>query len=595
MAKVQLARVVIAHDDDRKPLQLAVLRRLFAYTQPHKRIRNLLIACVLTRAVQFPALGWAAAAVISGPIAARDTHGTLAGALGFLALAASSAGVLHYRSLYALELGEAVIHDLRSALLHHLFAMPLGFFHKQRLGSLLGRLTSDLEVVRVGVKDVAFISTVQLGSMLFSAVLMALYDVQLFMVVVALVPVLTFIVRRAQGALIDAYRLSHESFSRVTATIAESIAGIRLTQSMGRAELNSAAFSEQIRDHADTNILAARRAAQLLPLLEINGQVFLAVLIALGGYRALHADIAFEVLIQFFFLANTFFNPIPTLGNQYNQALTAMAGAERVFALLDAQPPWSDAADARPIGRIAGHVRFDKVSFGYEPSRPVLHDIDLEVKPGQTVALVGHTGSGKTTVLSLVAKLHPVHHGCVLIDGIDLARVQSDSLRRQVGIVAQQNFLFGGTVLDNVRVGRPDASEAEIRDAARRLDVLDMIEAFPRGWQTPLGERGIGLSLGQRQVVCFTRAMLADPRLLLLDEATSAMDAHTERRLQEALARLLEGRTSFIVAHRLTTIQHADQLLLMDSGRIVERGTHATLMATDSRYRRLLRTDRKTL
>ncbi|MET0284916.1 MAG: ABC transporter ATP-binding protein [Polyangiales bacterium] len=588
---LSITRTVTLREDDHRPLSLATLRRLYAYTRPHARTRNILIALVLLRAMHLPMLSWAAAAVISGPIAARDIDGVYQGTLGFVALALWAAVTFYYRARNAHELGEAVIHDMRADIMRHVFAMPIGFFQRQRVGSLISRLTSDLEAVRVGVKDVAFVGTVQLGTMLGSAVLMALYDLRLFLVVVALVPVLTWLVRRAQGALLAAHRASHESYSRVAATVAESIAGNRVTQSLGRGAVNSEAFAEQIELHGALNVNSARRAAVLLPTLELNGQIFLATLVALGGYRALHADIEFAVLVQFFFLTALFFNAIPILGTQYNQALTAMSGVERVFDLLDKQPPWRDAADAREIGAIAGHVRFESLSFGYDPKRLVLHGLDLDVLPGQTVALVGHTGSGKSSVLNLVSKFYPATSGRILIDGIDLASVRADSLRRQVGIVTQSNFLFGGTVLDNVRIGRPDASEADILEAARKLDVLDLIEALPRGWRTQLGERGLGLSLGQRQIVCFTRAMLADPRLLLLDEATSAVDVETERRLQRALAHLLAGRTSFIVAHRLSTVRHADLLLVMEDGRIVERGTHDELTSYDSRFLELLNSE----
>jgi ATP-binding cassette subfamily B protein len=586
-----LLRTIVLSDEHRRPLSLATLKRLYAYTRPHARTRNLLIALVLLRSLHLPLLGWAAAAVISGPISARDERGVWLGTLGFVALALWAAVTFYFRARKAHELGEAVIHDLRTAIMRHVFAMPIGFFQRQRVGSLISRLTSDLETVRAGVKDVAFVGTVQLGTMVGSALLMACYDLQLFVVVVALVPLLTWLVRRAQTEMIAAHRASQESFSRVVATIAESIAGIRVTQSLGRSALNSQAFAAQIDAHGALNVNSAQRSALLLPVLELNGQVFLAVLVALGGYRALHADIEFAVLVQFFFLAANFFNPIPVLGTQYNQALTAMSGAERVFELLDRQPPWRDAPDAQEIGPIAGRVQFERVSFGYDPQRPVLHELELDVMPGQTVALVGQTGSGKSSLLNLVAKFYPVSAGRVRIDGVDLAAVRAESLRRQVAIVTQTNFLFGGSVLDNVRIGRPGASEAEIVAAARELEVLDLIEALPRGWQTQLGERGLGLSLGQRQIVCFTRAMVANPRLLLLDEATSAVDVETERRLQRALTRLLAGRTSFIVAHRLSTVRHADLLLVMEDGRIVERGSHAELTRYDSRYLQLLKSE----
>jgi ABC-type multidrug transport system fused ATPase/permease subunit len=474
-------------------------------------------------------------------------------------------------------------------MLRHLLSLPLGFFHKQRVGSLISRLTSDLEAVRVGVKDVAFVGIVQLGCMLGAALVMLYYDWQLFLLMAALVPMLSFTIGHFRAKLFEAYREQQASFSGVTAIVAESIGGIRVIQGHVRGTTNSAAFQTVIDQHAALNMVAARRAAVMLPLLELNAQLFLAALLAIGGYRALHGGLAFDALLQFFFLSSLFFNPIAVLGNQYNQALTAMAGAERVFGLLDAQPDWTDAPDAKTLGPIAGKVELRNVSFGYNPQRAVLHDIELRVEPGQTVALVGATGSGKTSLLNLISKFYPPTSGQVLIDDHDLSDVRGESLRAQLGCVLQQNFLFSGSVLDNIRVVRPDASDASIFEAARVLDVLDLIEAFPAGWHTRLGEQGIGLSLGQRQIVCFTRAMLANPRLLLLDEATSAVDALTEQRLQSALARLLEGRTSFVVAHRLSTIRHADQVLVMDAGRIIERGTHSTLMAKGGAYHRLYR------
>jgi len=576
-------------DDDQRPLDWSVVRRLAAFTKPYARKRNVLIVLVALRAIQFPALGWAIAAIISGPIAARDEHGTLVAVSWLLALVASTIAVLHFRVKLSLELGEAVIHDLRDALVRHIVSLPLEFFHRQRLGRLVSRLTSDLEAVRVGVKDVAFVGIVQLGSMFIAGVIMAVYDLLLFLVVATLVPVLALIIRQFRRKLLRAYRRSQESFSRVTATVAESIGGIRVTQAYARAKTNERLFHALIYDHARHNVDAGRRAAVFVPLLEFNGQVFLAILLVVGGYRALHHLIQFDVLVQFFFLSNFFFNPIAVLGNQYNQALTAMAGAERVFALLDTQPAWRDERDAVPLPVIQGRIELRDVSFGYVPDRLALRDVSVVVEPGQTAAIVGPTGGGKSTILALVAKFHLPSRGQILVDGHDLHGITADSLRRQMGNVLQNNFLFSGTVLDNVKFARPFARDGEILAAARSLDVLDLIEAFPRGWETQLGERGSGLSLGQRQVVCFARAMLAAPRLVLLDEATSAVDPRTEERLTAALGRLLQGRTSLVVAHRLSTIRHADVVFVVEDGRIVERGSHDALVASPGAYQRLYR------
>jgi ATP-binding cassette subfamily B protein len=303
-----------------------------------------------------------------------------------------------------------------------------------------------------------------------------------------------------------------------------------------------------------------------------------------------------DALIIFLLLSNFFFSPISVIGNQYNQALVAMAGAERVFSLIDSPPDWQDdpAAEDLPDTRAGGgaagmRVEFRGVSFGYDPGRLVLHDLDFAAEPGQAVALVGHTGSGKTSIVNLATKFYLPTRGEVRIDGREVRAITSRSLHRQMGIVTQQNFLFSGTVLDNIRFSRPEATEKEVAAAADRLGCLDLFQQLPRGLRTEVGERGVGLSVGQRQLVCFARALLADPRLVILDEATSSIDAMTEARLQHALVALLRGRTSFIVAHRLSTIRQAGLVLVLDQGRIVERGTHAGLLAAGGPYAALHR------
>ncbi|HEY4103589.1 MAG TPA: ABC transporter ATP-binding protein [Polyangiaceae bacterium] len=576
-------------DTQQPPLDFAVIRRVFAYTKSYARLRNTLILLVVTRSIQTPLVIWAIAAVISGPIARQDPHGTLLGVAGFLALAAFTEFCFIYRSRLALRLGEAVVHDLRNEIYAHLLALPMSFFKRTQIGRLIGRVTADVDAVRVGVQDVAFVSTVQGGNMLISALLMLYYDWKLFLVVLTMAPILRLMIGHFRVKLSEAYRQQSESFSRVTATLAESVNGIREIQGFVRQDVNGGLFGQLIYDHSKYNMSSARHSAVFLPLLEFNGQLFLAILLVVGGYQAIGHDVPLKALIQFLFLSNAFFSAIPTIGNQYNQALTAMAGAERVFALLDTTPDWKDAADAIALPPLDGKVEFREVSFGYLPGKTVLHEVSFAAEPGMTVALVGETGSGKSSIVNLAAKLYLPNSGAILLDGRDIRGVTSESLHKQIGSVTQDNFLFSGSVLENIRLGRPQASDEEVRAAAAALGVADLIEDLPGGFRAAVGEKGSGLSLGQRQVICFARAMLADPRILILDEATSSVDALTEARLQGALAKLLRGRTSFVVAHRLSTIRHADLVLVLAHGRVVERGSHRDLLAHGGRYASMYR------
>jgi ATP-binding cassette subfamily B protein len=427
--------------------------------------------------------------------------------------------------------------------------------------------------------------------MIISALLMMWYDWVLFLVVLAMAPFLAVLNYHFRRTLSYANRQVQESWSRVTATLAESVTGIRVTQGFVRQDVNAGLFTDLLKDHSGYNLGVARASGVFLPMLELNSQIFAAALIVIGGYRVLSPAIHMNVgtLIQFFFLANMFFSSVQPIGQQFSQAMTAMAGAERVFRLLDTKPDWEEPPDARELPRIQGRVEFRDVIFSYVADRPAINDMSFVAEPGQTVALVGHTGSGKSSIVNLITKFYLPQVGQVLIDRFDTRDIQGDSLHRQMGIVSQQNFLFTGTVMANIRFARPSATDDEVIDAVRKLDFLDLIGSLSAGFSTQVGERGTNLSLGERQLVCFARAMLADPRILILDEATSSVDAMTEARIQRALTRLLQGRTSFVVAHRLSTIRHADLVLVLDHGKIVERGTHRQLLAADGAYAELYR------
>lgn len=579
------------YEADSRPLDIRLIVRLLLYTGPYAAKRNWLLLCVLFRAFQLPALTWLTAAVIKGPIAGGDLRGTVIGAVVFLAVAISTQFVMHFRQRLALELGELVVFDLRNEIFAHLQTLPMSFFNRTKLGRIISRMSSDVEDVRMGIQEVLFVSLVSLGQMAVAAACMLWFDSTLFLMVLPLVPVLAAINHYFRRKMSIALRRLRESFSRVTATLAESVNGIRLTQGYVRQDTNGQMFGALVADHAQYNDKLNRAQGLFLPLLDLNNQFFVAALLLVGGYKALLPGAPTDVgnLLGFLFMASMFFSPISTLGNQYNQALTAMAASERVFLLLDTPADWSDPPTATALEPIQGRVEFRNLSFGYDPKRLVLHGVNFVAEPGEMVALVGHTGSGKTSIINLIAKFYLPTSGQLLIDGHDIRQITGGSLHRQIGIVLQNNFLFSDSVLENIRIGRPDATDAEVRDAVRRLDCLDLVEGLPEGLATAVGERGGNLSLGQRQVVCFARAMLADPRILILDEATSSVDTLTEARIQRALGLLLEGRTSFVIAHRLSTVRHADRVLVLDGGHIVERGNHAELVAIDGTYAQLYR------
>ncbi|MGL4464003.1 MAG: ABC transporter ATP-binding protein, partial [Planctomycetia bacterium] len=428
------------NDDDveesERPLDWTLIRRMYHYTKPHSSLCNALMVTVLLRSLQLPLLTWAAALVIKGPIAGGDLVGAYWGVFGFFALALSTQVVMHYRQRYALELGERVVYDLRRDVFAHLQTLPMSFYHRTKLGRIISRFTSDVENVRAGVQEVFFVTLVQIGQMGVASCVMLWADAVLFGMMLGLATVLWFINRHFHRILSRLHRQVQESFSRVTATLAESVNGIRVTQGFVRQDVNAELFADLAYDHSRYSYRVVTTQGLFLPLLDLNSQGFLAVLLLAGGYRVLQPDSGVDLgdLVAFCFMSGMFFAPITTLGGQYNMALTAMAGAERVFRLLDTPPDWSDPSDAVELPRLQGHIEFQGVTFGYAAERPVLHDLNFVVEPGWTVALVGHTGSGKSSIVNLATKFYLPNQGTILLDGFDAARASSASLRRQMGL-----------------------------------------------------------------------------------------------------------------------------------------------------------------
>ncbi len=580
-----------AREREQRPLEFKLIKRLFTYTRPYALKRNILFFLVILRGALIPLLALMVGITINGPITNKDPVGILQYAIGFGVFAIFVQITLVYRQKLALELGESVVQDLRNLLFRQLMRMPMSYFNKTRLGRIISRLTTDIDTLRVGVQNVLFVTIVGLIQMLCSGIFMAYYNAVLFCVILIMTPILWIINQYFHKKISIASRELQESFSRVTASLVESVKGIRVTQGFVRETLNAGIFRRLVQDHSSYNLKASRNTAIYIPLLELNSQFFIASILMIGGYGALNPNWNMPVadLISFFFLANLFFSPIAHLGLRFTDALSAMAGAERVFRLLDAEPEWSDMHDAKRLDSIKGEVEFRNVTFAYEPEIPVLHDINFKAEPGQTIALVGHTGGGKTSIINLISKFYLPTAGEILIDGMEIRKIKSESLHQKMGIVLQNNFMFSGTVLDNIRLGKLDATDDEVIEAVRQLNCLDLIGAMSDGIRTKVSEKGSGLSLGQQQLICFARAFIANPRILVLDEATSSIDMITESRLQESMATLFAGRTSFVVAHRLSTIRNADLVLVLDHGHIVERGTHSEILNIEGIYTNLYR------
>jgi len=476
---------------------------------------------------------------------------------------------------------------MRNQIFSHLQTLSYGFYDKSEAGDLISRVTNDTDTIgEVFVLEVIGVFS-NIITIIGILIMMLMMNVRLTLASLIIVPLVTLSVLVFHPIFRTAYETVQQKIAKLTTKLEENISGIREIQSFARETDASEDFREANQENLQANLHATKIFGVFFPISTLITQIGRVIVLIYGGYLLIQGDITIGILVAFLAYLSRFFEPIATLTSLYNTIQSALAASERIFDIIDIEPEIIDEKDSREKFVIKGEIAFQNVTFAYDQQNPVLHNISFRVKPGETVAIVGPTGAGKSTIIKLLSRFYEPQHGSITIDDINIKKIKLETLRKQIGTVLQETYLFHGTIMENIRYGRLDATENEIREVSNIVGAHEFIEKIPEDYKTGVGERGVKLSAGQRQLISFSRALLKNPPILILDEATSSIDPYTELKIKKAQSILLKDRTSLVIAHRLSTVVNANKIIVLNNGRIVEYGDHNELIKKDGLYRRL--------
>lgn len=561
-----------------------IARRILSYLRPCVKQLALSVVLVLVGSLISLIGPLVTRSAVDDYIMVGDMTGLNILVLAWLGILCANWFVSYWRMYTMSWIGQTVVHSIRKELFDHLMKLSFDYYDKVPVGKTITRFTSDVdslnELLTGGVVTLVSESAVLIGIM---GIMLSL-DTRLALLCFTVIPVLVYLTTGFRAKIVSAERDERSKTSEMNAYLQENISGVRVVQAFCREGLNLKRFDKISRAVFDAAMRVVYLFSYFWPFVDMTAVVGTVVVLWYGGLQVAHGTLSLGTLVAFIAYVGQFFGPIRNLSQIYRMVQRAMAGGERIFRLLDTEISIKDKPDAIELPPIKGAVEFKDVYLAYEGDDHVIKGLNLSVRPGETIAIVGQTGAGKTSIINLLSRLYDVNAGSILVDGYDIRNVTLASLRRQVAVVLQEPFLFAGSIKDNLRYGRPEATDGEIYEVCRQLGIDDFIRKLPKGYDTEVGERGSKLSSGQRQLVSFARALLARPAILVLDEATASVDTYTERLIQEALRELLKGRTSFVIAHRLSTIQEANRIIVIDDGNVVEEGTHEQLIRARGRY-----------